>query len=72
MGKQNLAELQVKMAEHIIAQYSDEKDDVRAILTETKVGAETRPALPKIIKKVFPRSRLVKNSGNGSSEEVKN
>jgi len=54
MEKQNLADLKVKMAEHIIAQYNcNGKNDVRDILTETKVGAWTRPALLKIIKTVF-------------------
>ena len=45
-------DLKLKLAEHIIAQYSVDTD-VRSILTETKVGAWRREALLKKLKTVF-------------------
>jgi hypothetical protein len=49
-----VAELKLKMAEHIITLDScRESTDVRDILSETKVGAWRRPALLKKLKMVF-------------------
>ncbi len=53
-GGTTLADVRLKIAEHIIKQYVfDGNLDVRNILTETKVGARRRPALLQKLKIVF-------------------
>ncbi|MFQ6121739.1 MAG: hypothetical protein ACE5LA_01595 [Dehalococcoidales bacterium] len=53
-GCTTMADLKLRVAEHIIAQYGFYgTDEVRNILTETKVGAWRRPALLKRLKMVF-------------------
>ncbi len=55
MEEQTIANVRLRVAEHIIAQYNcPTNNDVQNILTETKVGAWKRPTLLKIIKMVFP------------------
>ena len=52
-----VADLQLRVAEHILAQYDGcGATDVRDILNETKVGAWRKPALLKILKMVFSAS----------------
>ena len=46
------ADLRLKLAEHVIAQYG-RGTDVQSILTETKVGAWQREALLKKLRTVF-------------------
>ncbi|MFC1915804.1 hypothetical protein ACFLW4_03835 [Chloroflexota bacterium] len=49
-----LAELKLRVAEHIIAQNDCYRpDEVRSILDETKVGAWRKPALLKKLQMVF-------------------
>jgi len=50
----NIADLKLRVAEHILAQYDCYgTTDIRNILDETKVGAWRRPTLLKILKMVF-------------------
>lgn len=52
-----IADLRMRVAEHILAQYdSHGTTDVRNILNETKVGAWQRTTLPKVLKMVFSTS----------------
>lgn len=52
-----IADLRMRVAEHILAQYdSDGTTDVRNILNETKVGAWQRTTLAKVLKMVFSTS----------------
>ena len=54
MEEQIIANLKLKVAEHIIAQYEcQENNDVQSIRTETKVGGGAKPTLQKILKMVF-------------------
>ena len=54
MEEQIIADLKLRVAEHIIAQYEcQESNDVRNIRAETKVGGGTKPTLQKILKMVF-------------------
>jgi hypothetical protein len=56
-GRATIADLKVRIAEHILAQYgSYGTTDVRNILNETKVGASRRTTLRKFLTMVFPTS----------------
>ena len=52
-----IADLRVRIAEHILAQYdSHGTTDVRNILNETKVGAGQRTTVAEFLKMVFSTS----------------
>ena len=54
-----IADLKLKVAEHIIAQDDYYKTtDVRRILTETKVGAQRRSGLLKKLKMIFLEAEI--------------
>lgn len=56
-ASKTLADLQLRMAEHILTQYGfSDTTDIRHILNETKTGARGKPALLKMLEPVFSRS----------------
>ncbi len=49
-----LEDLRLRVAEHVIVQYGyPEREEVRNILSETKVGARRRPSLEKKLRIIF-------------------
>ncbi|MFC2010447.1 hypothetical protein ACFLVU_00210 [Chloroflexota bacterium] len=52
----NVLDLQVKMAEHILAQYDfNSRNDIRDILNETKSGAWKKSTVQKTLTMVFTK-----------------
>jgi hypothetical protein len=53
-GCTTIADLKLRMAEHIVAQYDNHGvNEAWDIIAETKAGAWRRPTLQKLLKKVF-------------------